>query len=66
MTQFEKKYFSIERLHIESRLDYLNCMYSQTHDDSYSALADVYSTKLTFLKQIMADLHIDFDKKVKV
>lgn len=66
MTQFEKKYFSIERLRLESRLNYLNCAYKQTHNDIYSSLADSYSAQLFLIEKIMHDLGIDFDRKVKV
>lgn len=66
MTQFEKIYFSIERLRLEARLDYLNCQYKQTHIDIYSSLADSCSAQLCLIKKIMDDLDIEFDRKVKV
>ena len=66
MTDLERKYFSIKYLHVEALYNYNRSMYVDTHNSIYSGLADVYRSQLVLLSQMMNDLGVILDRKVKV
>lgn len=64
MNYSERMYFSIKYRHVEALYNYNRSMYRDTHNLIYFYLADVYSSQLVLLRQMIDDLGLDRKARV--